>query len=151
MQSAPNPETVIRVLENFLLRKAYTVKADSRIGSIVQAIALIEHTNGIMDICTLREQMNISRKTFERTFAHYVGLMPKVYSCITQFNAAKVLMDTQPFLSVTDIALETGYYDSSHFDAAFKRFCGLTPTAYLEMQRTRRIENIYFKDRINER
>jgi AraC-like DNA-binding protein len=34
--------------------------------------------------------------------------------------------------SVTDIALEVGFYDSSHFVRQFRRFVGMTPTEYRE-------------------
>ena len=32
--------------------------------------------------------------------------------------------------TMTDLAQELGFYDSSHFNRAFKRQYGLTPTAY---------------------
>jgi AraC family transcriptional regulator len=35
-----------------------------------------------------------------------------------------------PALSITDIGLTVGFYDTSSFSAAFRKKTGLTPTAY---------------------
>lgn len=43
---------------------------------------------------------------------------------------AKVLLGEQPYKRVTDVSLEVGYRDLSHFEKTFKRIVGLTPKHY---------------------
>lgn len=96
------------------------------------AITLITSSNGTMDIKTLQSKTNTSRKTLEWTFEHYLGISPK-HSRIVRFNAVKEVMDRMPIMeNLTPLALDLGFYDSSHFAAEFKCFSGITPPAYLK-------------------
>jgi len=133
MQSTPSLEQRIDVLERFLIKKYLTAKVCRRIDCAQHALTLISNTQGIIDIKTLQEQTNTSRKTLERAFTHHIGIGPKLYTRIVRFNAAKNRLDRLPkHKSVTEIALESGYYDSSHFNAEFKSFAGCTPFSYLK-------------------
>jgi len=146
MQSTCSLEKAITVLEHFLIKEYRSISLHYRVDHAQMAIALIKQSKGIMHIKTLQEQTNTSRKTLERAFLHYLGLMPKFYSAIVRFNAVKQLMDHHPCLSISSIAHDMGYYDNSHLAAAFKRFSDLTPTAYLENARTVRLENAHFRE-----
>jgi AraC-like DNA-binding protein len=145
IQSTPDIENAVLVLEVFLLKKMEKIKLMPRMDSIDYALSLIRNHNGNIPIQTLQYQTNTSRKTFERSFMQSIGLMPKLYSEIIRFNVAKALMNANPNLSVSDIAFDMGYYDNSHFAANFKRFCGQKPTAYMGAEPGKQSENRYFE------
>jgi len=133
MQSMPSLEGTIHVLEKFLIQKYRTITIHQRVDCTQNALNLIANTRGNIDIKTLQDQTNTSRKTLERAFAQHLGIHPKLYARIVRFNAAKGRLDAlEKNESLTSIALELGYYDSSHFIADFKFFSGLTPLGYLK-------------------
>jgi len=146
MQSAPTLEQTIGILEKFIIRKYLGTTLHYRINSVQKAIQLIKGSKGILPVNALQQQTNTSRKTLERAFIHYLGLMPKLYSGIVRFNAIKQLMDQTPDLSVSDIAFGLGYYDNSHLAASFKHFSGITPTDYIETIKMERLKNAHFRE-----
>ncbi|GGC49172.1 hypothetical protein GCM10011386_46810 [Parapedobacter defluvii] len=64
---------------------------------------------------------------------NYLGVHPKIYTRIVRFNAIKNILDHAAFDgNLTTLALDFGFYDSSHFIADFKAFSGVTPHNYLK-------------------
>jgi len=132
MQSANCLEDAIQVLETFLLNKYNSTRLHYRVDHVSNALSLIEHTQGAINIKELQSQTNTSRKTLERAFLNYVGLHPKLYSQIVRYNAAKERIDNMLFSrNLSELAYDLGYYDGSHFAAEFKRFSGATPREYI--------------------
>lgn len=133
MQSASSLEQTISVLEKFLVKKYLNTSLHYRVENAQNALTLITSTNGTLDVKTLQSKTNTSRKTLERTFEHYLGISPKLYSRIVRFNAVKEVLDSKLVIpNLTAVAHDFGFYDSSHFAADFKRFSGITPSAYLK-------------------
>ncbi|GGC49285.1 AraC family transcriptional regulator [Parapedobacter defluvii] len=133
MQSMPSIDGTINVLEKFLIAKHLKATISPKIDCAQNALALINQTQGNIDIKTLQEQTNTLRKTLERAFVHNLGVHPKLYARIVRFNAAKDRLDRiGREESLTAIALDCGFYDSSHFTSEFKIFSGFTPLGYLK-------------------
>jgi AraC-like DNA-binding protein len=132
MQSAVTLEQTLSVLEDFLIDKYLHTNLHYRVDSAKHAVQLINQSKGNISIKTLQEETNISRKTLERSFIHYLGIQPKLYTRIVRFNAVKELLDNTNRTNITPLALDCGFYDSSHFISEFKAFAGVTPTAYLK-------------------
>lgn len=132
MQSAHGLAGAIQVLETFLLDKYNKTRLHYRIDQVKDVLSLIEQTHGAITIKELQYQTNITRKTLERAFLNFAGLPPKLYSQIVRFNAAKDGLDKMlASQNLSDWAYDIGYYDGSHFAAAFKRFSGVTPREYI--------------------
>lgn len=137
MQSAPNLESTISVLESFLINKYLHTKLHYRVDSVQNALALIAHAQVNIDVKTLQEKTNITRKTLERAFRNYLGIHPKLYSRIIRFNSIKNVLDrTSMDCNLTALAMDFGFYDCSHFISEFKNFSGLTPHTYLKNNST---------------
>lgn len=66
--------------------------------------------------------------TFIRLFTKYFGLTPFQYLITTRINQAKRLLKSD--ISITEIAMETGFSDQSHFTRVFKAQIGVTPKMY---------------------
>jgi len=131
MQSMPTLELAIGVLERFLWSKYLHTSLHYRIDNVQNALQLIAYSKGTMGIQELQCHTNTSRKTLERAFVQYLGLTPKFYSRIVRFNTVKEELERiKNGESLTALAYQFGFYDSSHFAAEFKYFSGHTPTVY---------------------
>jgi AraC-like DNA-binding protein len=64
-----------------------------------------------------------------RIFRQIVGLPPHLYLTQVRIERAKRLL-TQGW-PVAHVAVETGFFDQSHFTKRFKRIVGVTPGQYL--------------------
>lgn len=133
MQSEINIESGVRILESYLFSKYLKVKQDYCFQNVSNALCLIDFSQGNYQIKDLQDKTNTTRKTLERNFVQAIGLKPKIYTEIVQFNAVKSrLDDISQKQKVSDVALDYGYYNSSHLASQFKRFSGLTPKQYLK-------------------
>jgi AraC family transcriptional regulator len=75
----------------------------------------------------MRAQLSVFH--FARAFKQSFGMPPHRYHTSRRIERAKVLL-TQPTRSVTEIALDMGFSDTSAFTAAFRKSAGRTPTEY---------------------
>ena len=64
-----------------------------------------------------------------RTFRNQVGVPPHEYQTQVRISRAKRLI--QSGNSILEAALETGFFDQSHFSRNFKRIVGIPPGRYL--------------------
>jgi AraC family transcriptional regulator len=84
--------------------------------------------NGI-PLATLAELVQLSPYHFCRSFKSSFGMPPHRYHAIRRIERAKQLLADRE-LSVTTIALDVGFSDTSRFSAAFHRLTGQTPSCY---------------------
>lgn len=91
-----------------------------------------------------------SYKSLEREFKQNLGISPKAFLRILQFNYATYQLTKQvkssPF---TEIGYICGYFDQSHFIRSFKNFSTITPTEYVQsfdqmMKRNQQVINDCF-------
>ncbi|MGN0847385.1 MAG: helix-turn-helix domain-containing protein [Kiritimatiellia bacterium] len=87
------------------------------------------HAAEDIPVARLAEIAKRSVSQFRRLFSHVTSQTPADYILNVRVNKARVLLETTDRL-ITDIALETGFCDHSHFIKTFKRFTGHTPGAY---------------------
>jgi len=81
-----------------------------------------------MTLDDLATVAHLSKSYFIRAFRHHTGISPYAYLLQVRLNRAKTLLKQGD--SSVNIALETGFYDQSHFTRYFKRFMGITPAIY---------------------
>jgi AraC-like DNA-binding protein len=91
------------------------------------AATLLFESNGRMSLPLLRRNLNLSPRTFERRFEQHIGISPKLFSRIVQFQAALKHLQCGRFDKLSDIAYLYGYADQSHFIRNFSQFTGLSP------------------------
>jgi len=112
----------------FDLLFSYLEKMISPIDKSMQyATSHILATKGKTSLKDLHYQLNLTERTFERRFEQYVGISPRLFSNIAQFQAAIRMLDSGHFSKLSDIAYANGYADQSHFIRWFKKFTGVTP------------------------
>lgn len=74
--------------------------------------------------------LSITQKSFIQKFKNQYHLTPSQYIKLKQVNYAIHLMKLSKFPKLTDIGLQSGFYDQSHFIKVFRKFCGKTPKAF---------------------
>jgi AraC-like DNA-binding protein len=96
------------------------------------ATQTIRKSNGVVSLQKVRDELQLSERTFRRLFDFHVGVSPKMFSRICQFNAAFQQLSQNDFSRLGDIAYDNGYADQSHLIRAFKEFTTCSPGAYLK-------------------
>lgn len=101
-----------------------------------KGIAVIEDAAGILrqklyetaDIGTIALRSGMDKFKFIRSFKKQMGLSPGSYQMLHRINKSKQLITTP--MPLVEVALETGFYDQSHFIHYFKKYIGITPLEY---------------------
>lgn len=106
------------------LVKISSANADYR---IKLAVNLIISSKGNITIKKVRDNLYIAERTFERHFTKEIGVTPKQFAKIIQFNFSLNQLSERDYLSLTEISYSSGFSDQSHFIRTFKRFVGKTP------------------------
>lgn len=82
----------------------------------------------------LIKQSRLSKSTFMRTFRYVSNMTPVEYLNKFRIEKAKQLL-LETGQSITFIAFECGFYDSSHFSRLFKRYENILPSEYRESKK----------------
>ncbi|KKI90604.1 hypothetical protein WQ54_19870 [Bacillus sp. SA1-12] len=89
-----------------------------------------EHYQEDITLDKLSTSLNISKYYLSHIFKEITGgtIMKYLMSC--RLNHAQRLLETEPKLSVLDVALESGFKHCSHFSRYFLGKMGVTPLEY---------------------
>lgn len=101
--------------------------------AIFFATSSIRKNRGICSLGDIQKELFVTERTFQRLFESHVGTSPRMYSRICQFHAALQQLGRQQFSKLSDVALDNGYADQSHFIRAFREFTLLSPGEYLKI------------------
>jgi AraC family transcriptional regulator len=88
-----------------------------------------ENVSQQISLAKLAELAQLSVFHFSRAFKQSFGMPPHRYHASRRIERAKILL-AKPNQSVTEIALDMGFSDTSSFTAAFRKLAGRTPTEY---------------------
>ena len=122
---APTSRERIAAVEQFLLRLPYEEDP-----LVARSLELIESGDGSAPfVASLARTLELSERQLERRFLQRIGLTPKRYAALRRFERA--VASASSASSLTDLALDAGYYDQAHFIREFRRLTGGTPGAVL--------------------
>ena len=116
----------VSIAESWLATFLNELKTQSRVR---QSLQKIFETHGMTDMDVIANEIQISTRQLERQFKKVIGLTPKFYSRIVRFNYIFEVMKDQND-SWIRTALQSGYFDQSHFIKNFKEFTGEEPSSY---------------------
>ena len=87
------------------------------------------HISDTLAINDISAQFQLSPYYFSTLFKNFTGVCIRDYIVQERINKAKSLLQN-PEKKIQDIALESGYQDVAHFNRAFKKITGLSPSKY---------------------
>lgn len=110
--------------------KRFAMASYGRIGEAVRLM----HARFAEDLKTrdFARVAGLSPSQFNRRFRALFGTTPREYLLRVRVNAACRFLETTGW-TVARVALETGFFDHSHFTRIFRRLMGLTPATYRKM------------------
>jgi AraC family transcriptional regulator len=87
------------------------------------------HIGDDLPLPMLAKLVNLSPYHFARAFKRSFGLPPHRYHMARRIARAKAMLD-EPTRTITDIARQLGFAETSSFSAAFRRATGISPSRY---------------------
>jgi AraC-like DNA-binding protein len=128
LQKAKSTNMQVKIISEYLKRiiSKTTKQADLR---VQLAINLIVESKGTKTVKELTEQLHITERTLQRQFIAYVGVSPKQFSKIIQFQFSLNQISEDSLVKLTKIVYQSGYADQSHFIRDFKKYAGQNPKA----------------------
>lgn len=88
-----------------------------------------EHITEDLSLDDLADQVHLSTSQFKQKFRSVMGISPRNYINREKINCAKRLLLSG--YSVTDVAMELSFNDSSYFSTVFKKYTLKTPRQYV--------------------
>ena len=98
---------------------------------------LAEHVGQPVTLDDLARVAAMSRYHLSRTFRVSVGVPLRSYVRNLRLERAQQMLARSPEASLTDVALDAGFYDLPHFDKAFRERYGVSPSEFRKARQTR--------------
>lgn len=100
--------------------------------AVVEAVNRIRAAPGEVRIADLARALGLSVDTLERRFTACVGTSPKRFARAVRLRSA--VLSYSAGVTLTEVALEAGYYDQSHFVREMRLATGQAPNRLLAAQ-----------------
>lgn len=99
-------------------------------GKVDEAVAWVGmHFRENISLSDVAERFNYSPNYFSEIFHNIKGVSFKRYLVNKRLDCAKKILDRMD-ISVTDLCIECGFSDTTHFSKSFKKKYGMTPSQY---------------------
>jgi AraC-like DNA-binding protein len=99
--------------------------------TVIAAAIQITAARGRVSIRELARELGVTRQHLARSFAHHVGLSPKMLARIVRARGVVDRARDATDVDWSSVALDAGYYDQSHLIAEVKELTGLPPGAWV--------------------
>lgn len=94
----------------------------------------LERASDPRPVARLAAAIGCSRKHLSLRFHEAFGLPPGTMAQVLRFAQTLATLERDPAKALAWLALDSGYTDQSHLNRAFRRFAGMSPTAYLRQR-----------------
>ena len=121
----------LQLMNSYILQLSGNIRTDIS-QSIQYAVNTIQQKNGLVSLRGIQEELRVTERTLQRLFDFHIGVSPKTFSKICQFNSAFQQLGSGQFSKLGDIAYQNGYADQSHLIRVFKEFTNYSPKDYLK-------------------
>ncbi len=126
---AQNTEQRIRIIEKFLLNR---LNDEKTINTIVKdTVDSLFLTKGNATITSIFKDELSKRRQLERNFRKQIGVSPKQLAKLIRLQTALKMLLNKKSQNLTDIALNSEYFDQAHFIKDFREFTGISPKEFL--------------------
>lgn len=122
---------LISVKEVYHLRDNDSKEMDTDIKILADRIT--SHPEFELPIETLAADIFVSKYYLIKKFKRSVGMTPHQFHIQNRIRKSQGLLDEEK--TVSRIATEMGFYDQSHFDKAFQKIVGISPSEYIHSKK----------------
>lgn len=133
-----------RIIEAFLLERLAACArpgAGARRQVVEFALSNFGAAPALSNVREVARSAGLSERRFSQVFREEVGLTPKVWCRIQRFQRAVSMLHSSADVPWSELALDCGFYDQSHFANEFRAFSGVDATTY-SAKRTRWVNHI---------
>ena len=102
-------------------------------GIKILADKITSHPEQELPIETLAANIFVSKYYLIRKFKSSIGMTPHQFCIQNRIRKSQRLLDEEK--TISRIAAEMGFYDQSHFDKAFRRIVGISPSEYVHSKK----------------
>ena len=95
----------------------------------ILADKITSHPERDLSIEALAADIFVSKYYLIRKFKSSIGMTPHQFCIQNRIRKSQGLLDEEK--TISRIAAEMGFYDQSHFDKAFQRIVGISPSEYV--------------------
>lgn len=118
-----------RLIEELIQKHEPKLRKLDRVYS--RAVSIMEKSGGHVKINEIANNLGVSTRTLERSFADTLGMSPKKFNRLVRFTEViRKLKTSGKNTPMTSIAHECGYFDQSHFIKDFRAFYGKCPLMF---------------------
>lgn len=104
---------------------------DADIKTLIDRIT--SHPEQELPIETLAADIYVSKYYLIRKFKNCIGMTPHQFCIQNRIRKSQGMLNEE--MTISGIAAEMGFYDQSHFDRAFRRIVGISPSEYIQSKR----------------
>lgn len=115
----------VQIMEHFLLAQLRKRSMDPLASA---AVSMIREASGMIRSELLAAALFVSMRKLENNFRQQIGISPKKFASIVRLEHTIRQWDQRH--SMTQVALQNGYYDQSHFIREIRTYTGLTPKKF---------------------
>ncbi len=125
---------LLEALASLVVRHAVDKSLTHRIGPEHRAVKRVRERletlpSENVSLESLAREAGLSPFHLCRVFHEEIGLSPHAYQTLLRVRLAKILLAEK--VSISQVAVEVGFYDQAHLTRHFKRIFGVTPGRYL--------------------
>ncbi len=133
LKNASKYTAMVDILNQFVEKLVKNVKKDAHL--LDNVAKLMFDRQGTMSLDWLKKEACLSVKQLERKFKERTGVNPKMFNRLIRFDKAFRTKNAKPHLDWLSVAIECDYYDYQHLVRDYKDFTGLSPNAFLTLEK----------------
>lgn len=118
----------VEVAKNFIVK----IKPDfnENIDLVKRICEEIYKYKGMISVKGLSDKFEITRQVLNKVFKEHVNYTLKKFIITVRVISLSKFRINNPDYSLTEVALEFGYFDQAHFNYDFKRISGVSPSEF---------------------
>ncbi|GAO42612.1 helix-turn-helix domain-containing protein [Flavihumibacter petaseus] len=127
LKASGNSDDYPVLMATFLAARLKTTSTSPQ-EQIRLALHLLLESGGQLSVSELCYKLHLTERTVQRLFEDQIGISPKQFAQIVQFDLSFQQVIASPAPRLTDIVFENGYADQSHFIRRFRKYTGHIPS-----------------------
>ncbi|WP_330097405.1 AraC family transcriptional regulator [Flagellimonas taeanensis] len=129
--AAPDSKSTISATYQFL-KQIHSDNREKESRLVKEFYLYMKSNENCSDIRAFCDQTNTNYTSLNKSFSKILGITAKKFERLIKFRKAiKALINSPERL--TDVVVDSGYFDQSHFIKEFKHYMDMSPSEYLNL------------------